>query len=73
LAYAIAFGSPSATLRTLPVGIAYAIWSGVGIVLTSGIGWILLGQTLDLPAVVGMALISAGVIVVNLSSNANPH
>ncbi len=71
--YAAAFFFLSLTLRTLPVGIAYAIWSGLGIVLISIAGWVLYRQMLDAPAVIGMALIVAGVIVINVFSKATPH
>ena len=63
----------SLTLRTIPVGLAYAIWSGLGIVLISLIGWRVFGQALDLPAMIGLALIIAGVMVVNLFSKSMPH
>ena len=66
--YAAAFFFLSLTLRTMPVGVAYAIWSGVGIVLITLIAWIVLGQSLDGPAVVGLALIVAGVVVSNVFS-----
>ena len=66
--YGVAFYCLSITLRTIPVGIAYAIWSGAGVVLIAIIGWIFYRQALDLPAVVGIALIIAGVLVVNLLS-----
>jgi small multidrug resistance pump len=65
--YAIAFYFLSLTLRTVPIGIAYAIWSGVGIVLISIIGWIAYGQKLDLTAILGIGLITSGVVIVNLS------
>jgi len=71
--YAIAFYCLSLTLKTMPVGIAYAIWSGVGIVLVAAIGAIFLGQKLDLAAIVGLGLIIAGVLVVNLLSNTVSH
>ncbi|TCT05629.1 DMT family transporter [Aquabacter spiritensis] len=71
--YAIAFYCLSLTLRTLPVGIAYALWSGVGIVLVAGIGAVLYGQKLDLAAIVGLGLIIAGVLVVNLLSKSVSH
>lgn len=71
--YVIAFYFLSLTLRTMPVGIAYAIWSGVGIVLISLAGWLIYKQLLDLPAIVGMALIMAGVIVINLFSKTAVH
>jgi small multidrug resistance pump len=60
-------------LRTLPVGIAYAIWSGLGIVLISMVGVIWFKQPLDLPAMLGLGLIVAGVIVVNLFSKSVGH
>lgn len=66
--YAIAFYFLSLTLRTIPVGVAYAIWSGLGIVLITAVGWIVFGQRLDLPALAGMGLIIAGVLVMNLFS-----
>lgn len=66
--YAAAFYFLSLTLRTLPVGIAYAIWSGLGIVLISIVGWVIYKQALDLPAILGMGLIIAGVIVINTFS-----
>ncbi|EEW1137941.1 TPA: SMR family multidrug efflux protein EmrE, partial [Escherichia coli] len=56
-----------------PTGIAYAIWSGVGIVLISLLSWGLFGQRLDLPAIIGMMLICAGVLVINLLSRSTPH
>ncbi len=66
--YIVAFYFLSLTLREIPVGIAYAIWAGLGIVLIALIGWLVLGQTLDLPAVIGMTLIISGVLVINLFS-----
>jgi len=73
LGYVVAFYFLSLTLRTMPVGIAYAIWSGVGIVLISLAGWLLYKQLLDLPAIIGMALIMAGVIVINVFSKTTLH
>lgn len=70
IGYAAAFYFLSLTLRTLPVGIAYAIWSGLGIVLISIVGWVVYRQALDLPALIGMGLIIAGVIVINAFSKA---
>lgn len=63
----------SVTLKVMPVGIAYAIWSGVGIVLIALIGYAVFGQKLDTPAVLGLALIVAGVVVVNVFSNTIMH
>ena len=71
--YGLAFYFLSLTLRDIPTGIAYAIWSGVGIVLIAAIAWLVQGQKLDLPAIIGMALIVAGVAVMNLFSNASAH
>jgi small multidrug resistance pump len=71
--YAIAFYLLSLALRTIPTGIAYAIWSGVGIVLVAAIAWLFQGQRLDAAAIAGMALIIAGVAVMNLLSNSAPH
>lgn len=68
LGYASAFYFMSLTLKSMPVGIAYAIWSGVGIVLISISAYFLYKQRLDLPAILGMALIVAGVLVINLFS-----
>lgn len=73
IGYAIAFFCLSLTLRTLPVGIAYAIWSGVGIVLVTGFAWVYYGQKLDLPALIGLGLIIAGVVVINLMSKSVAH
>ncbi|HEV7436276.1 MAG TPA: SMR family transporter, partial [Pseudorhizobium sp.] len=58
---------------TMPVGIAYAIWSGLGIVLISAVGFFVLGQRLDLPALIGIGLIIAGVVVVNVFSSSVSH
>jgi small multidrug resistance pump len=63
--YATAFYFLSLTLRTMPLGIAYAVWSAVGIALVSVIGWLLYGQNLDVPAIIGIGLIVAGVVVIN--------
>jgi small multidrug resistance pump len=66
--YAVAFYCLSLTLRAMPTGVAYAIWSGFGIVLIATVAWLFQGQKLDTPAIVGMALIIAGVIVMNVFS-----
>lgn len=71
--YGIAFYFLSLALRTIPVGVAYAIWSGVGVVLISAIAWLILGQRLDLPALAGIGLIVAGVIVINVFSTVSAH
>ena len=67
--YTLAIFGLAVTFRTIPMGIAYAIWSGLGIVLISTVGWVVFGQCLDTPAIVGVALIVAGVVVVNLSDS----
>lgn len=72
-AYALAFYFLSVTLKTIPTGIAYAIWSGVGIVLITAAAWLFQGQRIDPPAMAGMALIVAGVAVINLFSNTTAH
>jgi len=71
--YAISFYLLSLTLKVLPVGIVYAVWSGVGIVLISVLGWLVHKQTLDLPALVGIALILAGVVIINGFSDSVAH
>lgn len=69
--YGSAFYFLSLALRTIPMGIAYAIWSGIGIVLISLAGWLAYGQKLDLAALAGMALIIAGVFVLNVLSGSS--
>ena len=69
LGYVIAFYLLSLTLKFIPVGIAYAVWAGLGIVLITLVGWLVFGQKLDIASVIGMALIVAGVAVINLFSN----
>ena len=71
--YGVAFYFLSLTLRSMPVGIAYAVWSGVGIVLITVVGWGVFGQKLDFPALLGMGLIVAGVVVMNVFSKAGAH
>lgn len=71
--YAIAFYFLSLVLRTVPVGVAYAIWSGAGIVLIALIGWVVLKQPLDLPALAGIGLIVAGVAAIQLFSKSSAH
>lgn len=73
LGYGVAFYFLSLTLRAIPVGIAYAVWSGVGVVLIAAIGWLFFGQRLDAPAVLGMALIVSGVVVLNVFSKSVQH
>lgn len=71
--YALAFYFLSLTLRSIPVGIAYAIWSGIGVVLVCLLGWFVYGQKLDLAAGLGIALIVAGVAVINTFSASTGH
>lgn len=73
IGYLISFYLLSLALKTMSVGVAYAIWSGLGIVLIACIGWAVFGQKLDLPALLGMALIIAGVAVINLFSKTSGH
>ncbi len=71
--YGIAFFFLSLVLKTIPVGIAYAVWSGLGIVIITVIAAILFKQIPDLPAIVGMSFIIAGVVIINLFSNTVTH
>lgn len=71
--YSIAFYFLSLTLKVIPVGIAYAIWSGAGTALIVLVAWIFMGQKLDLPAVIGVLLIISGVLVLNLFSKVTAH
>ena len=71
--YGIAFYFLSLVLKTVPVGVAYAVWSGAGIVLIGLVGWLALKQPLDLPAMLGMGLIIAGVAVIQLFSRTAAH
>lgn len=63
----------SFTFRAMPMGIVYAIWSGIGMVLIVAIGWLGFGQRLDQPALIGVSLILAGVMVLNLFSGSMTH
>jgi small multidrug resistance pump len=71
--YLLAFFCLSLALRTIPTGVAYAIWSGVGTVTITGIAWAFQGQRLDAAAVAGMAMIVGGVLVMNLFSKTAGH
>lgn len=73
IGYALAFYLLALALRTIPVGIAYAIWSGVGIVAIAVIGYFFFGQTLDVAGVIGIGLILAGVLVLNVFSASGGH
>lgn len=67
--FIVAFACLALALKTIPVGIAYAIWSGVGIIAISLIGYFVFKQNLDLPAVLGILMIIAGVLVINTLSS----
>ena len=71
--YGAAFYFMALSMRVLPVGVMYAIWSGMGIVLVSIIGWVVYRQALDMPAIIGMGLIIAGAIVINVFSKSVVH
>lgn len=71
--YGAAFYFLSHAIRTIPIGVAYALWSGLGIVLISAVGYVVFKQSLDVPALIGIALIVTGVIVINTFSNAVSH
>lgn len=71
--YGVAFYFLSLALKSIPVGIAYAVWAGLGIVLVAGIAWVFHGQKLDLWAFVGIGLIISGVAVLNLLSKVSAH
>ena len=71
--YLSAFYFLSLTLKTIPIGVAYAIWSGAGVALIALIAWVFFGQKLDTPAVIGLLLIVAGVVVLNVFSKSVSH
>ena len=73
LGYTIAFYFLSLTLKFIPVGVAYAIWAGLGIVLISVAGWLIFGQKLDFASIIGMALIVTGVVIINVFSKVGGH
>lgn len=73
IGYGVAFYLLSLVLRTLPVGIAYAIWAGLGIVLVTLVGMVAFGEKPDLPAVIGISLIVAGVVTLQVFSKMNVH
>ena len=68
IGYCIAFYFLSLTLKTIPVGVAYAVWSGIGMALIVLVGWFLFGQKLDHPAIIGIVLIASGVVIMNVFS-----
>lgn len=71
--YASAFFFLNLTLRTIPAGIAYAVWAGCGIVLICAVSWVLYKQALDAPAILGIGLIAAGVVIINAFSGSISH
>lgn len=73
VAYGIAFYLLAIALKTFPVGVAYAMWSGFGIFFISIIGFVVFGQKLDLAAIIGLAMIIGGILVINLLSNTVTH
>ena len=73
IGYLSSFYFLTLTLRTIPIGIAYAIWSGAGVSLITLVGWVAYKQILDIPAYIGIALIVAGVVVLNVFSKAVPR
>ncbi|MEP1198826.1 MULTISPECIES: SMR family transporter [unclassified Tateyamaria] len=73
IAYAVAFYFLGVVLKYIPVGIAYAIWSGLGIVLISLIGLVVFGQGLDLAAILGLGMIIGGIVVIQLFSGSASH
>ena len=73
VAYAVSFYLLSMTLRTLPVGVVYALWSGLGIVLIATIGWVVFDQKLDFAAIIGLLMIIGGIAVIHLFSTSSPH
>lgn len=73
IGYAAAFYFLSLVLRSMPVGVAYAIWSGLGVILITLVGLVWFGQKLDMPAFIGLTLIVAGVAIINLFSKTVVH
>jgi small multidrug resistance pump len=73
ITYTASFVFLALSLRTIPIGIAYAMWAGLGIVLIALVGWFWFRQTLDVPALIGLALIVSGVVLVNAFSQSPPH
>lgn len=73
VAYGASFYLMALALKSMPVGIVYAIWSGLGIVFIAAIGFFVFGQRLDWPAVAGIALILAGILVIHLFSRTSTH
>jgi small multidrug resistance pump len=73
IAYGVSFFLLAQTLKVMPVGVVYAVWSGLGIVFIACIGYVIFGQKLDLPAIIGTGMILAGIVVIQLFSRTAPH
>ena len=73
LGYCISFYLLAQVMKSIPTGVVYAVWSGLGIVLIAAVGWVMFGQKLDVPALIGMGLIVAGVAVIQLFSKTAAH
>ena len=73
IGYGVAIYLLSLVLKSIPVGVAYAIWSGLGVVLITLVAWVVHGQRIDMPGLLGMGLIVAGVVMLNLFSKASVH
>ncbi len=71
--YGIAFHFLALTLKTIPVGVAYAVWAGGGVTIVAIVGWLLFGQKLDTPAIIGMSMIVAGVVIMQAFSKTTGH
>jgi small multidrug resistance pump len=71
--YGVAFYFLGLSLKFMPVGLVYAIWSGLGIVAIATIGFVAFGQSLDVPAIIGILMILGGILVIHLFSNASTH
>jgi small multidrug resistance pump len=71
--YGASFYFLSLTLRSIPIGVAYATWAGAGVALIAAVGWLYFGTKLDTPAIAGIVLIIAGVVLLNLVSDASLH
>lgn len=71
--YAVAIYLLSSVLKAIPVGVAYAIWSGLGVVLITLVAWVVHGQRIDMPGLLGMGLIVAGVVILNVYSKSSVH
>ncbi|MBE0428218.1 MAG: QacE family quaternary ammonium compound efflux SMR transporter [Nitrospirae bacterium] len=73
VSYSTAFYFLALTLKTMPVGIAYAVWAGAGTALIALVGWVVFGQVLDVPAIIALGLIVSGIVVLNVFSKAVLH